>query len=60
MEGFWHFGLEKQLSVQSAMNYCGNLEDTAKRSVGDGSRVCEVSEETFESSLLKTLSRPFT
>lgn len=34
--GLWNFGLEKPLSAQSLMGYCGNLEYNAGSSAEDG------------------------
>lgn len=41
-EGIWNFGLEKPLSAQSLMGYCGNLEYNADSSAKDGGPPYEV------------------
>lgn len=41
-EELWNFGLEKSLSAQSLMGYCGNLEYNADSSAKDGGPSYEV------------------
>lgn len=44
VERLLNFGLEKLLSAQSLVSYCGNLEETTTNNADVGSLVCEVSE----------------
>lgn len=45
VEGLWNFGLEKPLSAQSLLSYCGNLEDNAENSADDESLAFKVQRE---------------
>lgn len=49
VEGLWNFGLEKPLSAQSLLSYCGNLEDNAENSADDESLAFKVQREVWES-----------